>query len=272
MNYPIDLVFLDEEGCVIDATQNVPANRIAKVVTPRGSVLELPSGAIDEHNIQIGNQLEIEPDRNHRPAFSSVTNLLHWPLNFMIALLWSRFVLTSINTWLQFKTPLHFCILLHNTLLFILFLLRKRSIESSKQFVDFVVPIATLASTMMLRTIPIAGSNLVFPSIVIQCIGMSMMMFSLMSLGRSFGILPANRGIKLSGAYRIVRHPLYTSELVFFTGFLLGNFSDWNLGIICLIIGGQIWRSVREEKILSRDSQYRKYKTKVKYRLVPGIF
>jgi protein-S-isoprenylcysteine O-methyltransferase Ste14 len=46
-----------------------------------------------------------------------------------------------------------------------------------------------------------------------------------MVLGRSFGLLPAQRGLVVVGPYRFVRHPIYFGYLIGHIGFLLVNFS-----------------------------------------------
>ena len=98
------------------------------------------------------------------------------------------------------------------------------------------------------------------------------MFVALLSLGRSFGIVPANRGIKRAGLYRIVRHPIYASELIFHLGYLLTNPSGRNMVLVVLVIAGQVYRLLAEERLLSGDAAYLDYVRSVRYRLVPGIF
>jgi protein-S-isoprenylcysteine O-methyltransferase Ste14 len=98
------------------------------------------------------------------------------------------------------------------------------------------------------------------------------LLVALLSLGRSFGIVPANRGVKRHGLYRIVRHPIYASELIFHLGYLLGNISGRNLGLVILVAAGQVYRLLAEERLLREDPAYRDYVKAVRYRLVPGIF
>ena len=40
-------------------------------------------------------------------------------------------------------------------------------------------------------------------------IGLLVVVAGKISIGRSFGLIPANRGIVSSGLYRLVRHPIY---------------------------------------------------------------
>jgi protein-S-isoprenylcysteine O-methyltransferase Ste14 len=105
-----------------------------------------------------------------------------------------------------------------------------------------------------------------------QIFGIACQLFAKMSLGRSFGLLPANRGVVSVGAYRFVRHPIYAAYLFAEIGFLLANFSARNVFTISSWMLLQIGRISLEEKVLSEDAEYRAYKEKVRYRLIPGLF
>lgn len=92
------------------------------------------------------------------------------------------------------------------------------------------------------------------------------------SLGRSFGILPANRGLKFIGPYRFVRHPMYAGYLMTNIGFLLLVPSLFNLAIYTLALVFQVYRLLAEERLLSIDPVYGEYKSAVRYKLIPGVF
>ncbi len=83
-------------------------------------------------------------------------------------------------------------------------------------------------------------------------------------LRRSFGVAPANRGLKLSGPYKVVRHPMYAGYAVVHMGVM----------ILMFAIGwwAQILRILAEERLLSQDPEYAAYMTKVRWRLIPGVF
>jgi protein-S-isoprenylcysteine O-methyltransferase Ste14 len=91
-------------------------------------------------------------------------------------------------------------------------------------------------------------------------------------LGRSFGLLPAQRGVVISGPYRLVRHPMYLGYLIGQLGFLLVNFSLRNLAVLVGVYLALGLRIVREEAVLSEDDQYREYQHRVRWRLVPYVF
>jgi protein-S-isoprenylcysteine O-methyltransferase Ste14 len=91
-------------------------------------------------------------------------------------------------------------------------------------------------------------------------------------LWRSFGIVAAVREVKVSGPYRIVRHPMYAGYTIVHMGFLLAFPSLWNLCIYSAALLVQIARLLREEQLLKTDPAYRAFATRVRYRLLPGVF
>ncbi len=106
----------------------------------------------------------------------------------------------------------------------------------------------------------------------LQFLALWLVIWGKMSLGRSFAILPANRGVVTGGAYRFVRHPIYAGYLAGHILFLLSSFSVYNLIVYATITMFQIHRILREERILAMTQEYRDYLGRVRYRLCPGIF
>ena len=100
--------------------------------------------------------------------------------------------------------------------------------------------------------------------------GYGLILWSLVTLGKRFGIAPADRGIISRGPYRFVRHPMYLGELIFRAALL---FSSYNLALdIVLIItlaAIQCLRIIREEKSISGYGCYARI---VQWRLLPGIW
>ena len=90
-------------------------------------------------------------------------------------------------------------------------------------------------------------------------------------LGRSFGMVAANRGVKDNGIYRFVRHPMYLGYMLSHLGFVLVFFSSANVAIYTVVWACFWLRAKEEEKILLRDPEYQAYARKVRFRLVPGL-
>jgi protein-S-isoprenylcysteine O-methyltransferase Ste14 len=106
----------------------------------------------------------------------------------------------------------------------------------------------------------------------LQLFGTGFQLYGKLSLGRSFGIVAANRGVVSSGPYRLVRHPIYLGYLVTHAGFLLSNMGARNAVIYGAAYVLQVARIYAEERILSEDGRYREYLRRVRYRLIPGVF
>lgn len=109
-------------------------------------------------------------------------------------------------------------------------------------------------------------------SIAAMVVGLCLSIAGKAFLFRSFGIVPANRGIQKGGPYGLVRHPIYLGYLFAHAGYLLANLSPWNAAVYAATWGAQVLRIRAEEAILSEDVAYRDYKSEVRRRLIPGLW
>jgi protein-S-isoprenylcysteine O-methyltransferase Ste14 len=107
---------------------------------------------------------------------------------------------------------------------------------------------------------------------IIQTIGFVMQIIAILSLNRSFGLLPAHRGVKSDGLYRIVRHPLYAAYTFAFCGFLINNPSVANFAIVISVTVFQVLRIREEEGLLLTYPDYAAFAQKVRWRLIPAIW
>ena len=109
-------------------------------------------------------------------------------------------------------------------------------------------------------------------SIIISAVGLIIVVLGKVSLGRSFGLTPANRGVVCSGMYRVVRHPIYLGYLITHLGFAIANPADWNLAVLAAADVALLLRAICEEQTLAQDDQYRAYMQRVRWRIIPGVF
>lgn len=138
-----------------------------------------------------------------------------------------------------------------------------------------------------LRTLVASGGMLILPCFMrpidpstgalatvglsVELLGIVIAQVARVYMGRSFGILPANRGIVSKGPFRWVRHPVYFGWLVLSIGYAIVFASERNAVLIAMTLPFMIWRINQEEKLLSADPDYRRYIGIVRYRLFPGV-
>lgn len=153
-----------------------------------------------------------------------------------------------------------------------LILLRRPSPTLSAHPLDWTLSFVAVNAPLL--TVQARASTLLPPEVgfVVMFVGLIIQISAKTTLWRSFGIVPANRGIKTAGLYRLVRHPIYAGYTLTHVGFLLGFPSLSNALLYLAVLLVQIARIMREERLLARDSDYRNYTERVHYRLVPGIF
>jgi len=109
-------------------------------------------------------------------------------------------------------------------------------------------------------------------TMIISGVGLTFVVMGKLTLGRSFGLAPANRGVVSTGLYRAVRHPIYMGYLITHVGFVVANPTSWNLLVLALADVGLLIRAVYEERTLAADSAYRDYMQRVRWRIVPKVF
>ncbi|HVZ52621.1 MAG TPA: methyltransferase [Pseudolabrys sp.] len=153
-----------------------------------------------------------------------------------------------------------------------LILLRRRSPTLSAHPLDWVL--SFVAANAPLLTAPAPPSTFLPPEAVsaLMFAGLTIQISAKATLWRSFGMVPANRGVRTGGLYRFVRHPIYAGYAVTHIGFLIGFPSLWNTLLYGAAFLVQLARISREERLLMHDPAYRRYAEAVGYRLLPGIF
>ena len=95
---------------------------------------------------------------------------------------------------------------------------------------------------------------------------------SLINLGRGFGILIAFRSIKTKGLYAVVRHPMYTTDILLRCGYIISHFNPFTAVMFLVSTACYVYRAILEEKFLISIPEYQSYSTKVKYRFFPYLF
>ena len=84
--------------------------------------------------------------------------------------------------------------------------------------------------------------------------------------------IAANRGLKVNGPYRLVRHPIYFAHFLTLGGFVVANMSALNVGLAAAVLVCQLLRMSAEERVLESSAEYATYRRQVRWRLIPGVY
>lgn len=197
------------------------------------------------------------------------SKLMNMTAGALLAAIWSLFAYAH---WLGFLSTrqwplLLFC--LSETLGVLFYLFRSRPRTVSVRLSDWSVAIAGTFTPLLFRPasegVWPAADNLIVAGALFQ-------MLSILSLNRSFALVAAKREIKTAWMYRVVRHPLYASYCLIFTGYLLAHTTQANLLVYLAAMFFLCERIFREESHIGCDPAYREYMQKVHYRLIPFVF
>jgi protein-S-isoprenylcysteine O-methyltransferase Ste14 len=163
-------------------------------------------------------------------------------------------------------------LLVSESMVVLFILLRRPSETLSRRGSDWLVGLA--GTLLPLLAIAPRGTPLA-PGLIVEILmvsGMVLQISAKLILRRSFGVVAANRGVKASGPYRLVRHPMYAGYALTHIGFLLAGPTLWNIAVYSATIVFQVRRILAEERVLSQDPAYRALMDKTRHRLVPFVF
>ncbi len=185
-----------------------------------------------------------------------------------IVLLWIWLVQ---RVWFS-ENPFAPLLLLAETTVMVFVLIRRPTSAISVRLGDWLLASTATAAPLLIQP----GADL-FPQlapigIALVLFGNCFQVWAKLFLRRSFGIAPANRGVKIDGPYRFVRHPMYAGYLVVHLGVMVLMPSTLNLVVYTIGWWAQVLRLLAEERLLSEDPAYRAFMAKVRWRLVPGLF
>lgn len=192
-----------------------------------------------------------------------------WGLNLLLAALWVWFAHAHLVFWASTGDLRGIGAMAMETIVAVLFLTRRSSIEVSREPIAWAATVIGAFGPMLMRPVSGEGST---TGLVLQLAGAGLACVSLLYLGRSFGLVPAYRGLVAQGPYRAVRHPAYLGYLLVWAGYVMENPSWRNALIVLVATVGQVTRIRYEEQVLSLDSTYDAYRQRVRFRLVPYIY
>lgn len=154
------------------------------------------------------------------------------------------------------------------------YLLRTTEVATDPSPVARTVAVATTFSPFLMplwagRTQPAAVEVL---ACVLLTGGLAGCVWSLRHLARSFSVLPQARTLVSTGPYRLVRHPLYTTEILANLGMAVHFGRPVHAMVLTVLMLGQVYRARREERLLCEHVPgYAEYRRRTAG-LVPGLW
>jgi len=191
------------------------------------------------------------------------------------ALVGGLFALLSMNLLADFMRTGHvtsLLLLVSEALIVILTVVRRRAQVIDRSTAAAVTTTLSIVGPPLLRAGETPGLLPDTVTAVVSAAGLALVIGGKMTLGRSFGIAPANRGVVARGPYLFVRHPIYAGYLITHLAFLLAQPTGLNLLIVAVADSALIARALIEERVLSVDVAYQTYCQRVAWHLVPGVF
>ncbi len=200
-------------------------------------------------------------------------DLTHWLVNIAVASFFSYYVYdTIIRLTTGTCITLLVALLFRNTSITLVFLLRRPSKLTSRNVGDWIAAVGGTFITYLYTNQATPIYLFVVPAAyVVMIVTAFLSTICIINLGRSFGLVPANRGVKTDLLYGIVRHPLYLLYTIYDLAVISLAFSSHNCCICILHALFSYLRARREENILMRDSAYREYVSKTRYMFLPGV-
>jgi protein-S-isoprenylcysteine O-methyltransferase Ste14 len=153
----------------------------------------------------------------------------------------------------------------------VVLLIRRAAHTTSRRPLDWIAAYAGWFTSFLVRPGGYQLTAGVPVGFWIQIVGLLLWAWALSRLARSFGVVPADRGLVTAGPYGVVRHPLYSAYIVGGLGYLIQSLSVWNVGIDLIAVGWQLVRIRAEERHLAGRA-YEAYRARVPWRLCPGVW
>jgi protein-S-isoprenylcysteine O-methyltransferase Ste14 len=185
------------------------------------------------------------------------------------------FALLSVNLLAEFVKTGHITgllLLVSEALVVILTLVRRPAQLVDRSVVAAVMTTVSIAAPPMLRASDASSLAPDIATALVSAVGVLLVIVGKLTLGRSFGLVPANRGVVARGPYNVVRHPIYAGYLITHVAFLAAYPGPWNVAIVLIGDSALIVRALMEERVLAEDVAYQAYCRRVGWHLVPGVF
>lgn len=190
--------------------------------------------------------------------------------NLLLATLFIAFAYAHLQSFLEQPRLSLLLIVAVEALVAVMLIIRREPDQTRHGWKTWIATSIGTFAPMLLRPTDAPADLLVGQ--VLQVLAFGLQIAAVLSLNRSFGLLPAHRGVKSDGLYRWVRHPLYSTYLMAHLGYLANNMSLQNVVVVAVVTGFQIVRILQEEQLLNQYPDYARYTLGTRWRLIPAIW
>ncbi len=194
-------------------------------------------------------------------------------LRAVLAYDWSLIVAGTAGLYIQVQFFALMAAAAFDLLLIYMLAVRDRPIAKSQGLLPRAFGVIGTFAGVGILQLPVAHLSLPMQIFAAVLIGLGSLgsLLVLSQLGKSFSILPEARKLVTGGPYALVRHPLYTVEIITIIGTALQFEAPWSWAI-ALVVMTLLWiRSHYEEQVLARAyPEYGEYRARTK-RFIPGI-
>ncbi len=217
----------------------------------------------DNHGKSRLNNLSSITGRSTRGFGLALTNL-------SLAYFFGLFAYANARSFLENPRLSVFLIVLTESIVAIFLLIRRNPDETRHTWQTWITTTCGTLAPFLLR--PSQAAEDLLLGEMLQVVGFVVQIAALLYLNRSFGLLPAHRGVKSGGLYGLVRHPLYTAYLITFAGYLINNQSLYNTAVVVIATAFLVMRVYYEEALLIKYVEYKRYASRIRWRLIPAVW
>ena len=188
---------------------------------------------------------------------------------YTLCVIFAAFANRMIMGYFESGSPVTLLYLFYQCIILGFILIRRATKDISRRIDDWIIG---FAGTFLALLFGPASGHALLPTLVIVALMLSGLVFHLSAkliLRRSFGVVAANRGVKKTGPYRWVRHPMYTGYMLSQLGLVLSGPTLNNVVIMAMCWALFIWRMIAEERVLGQDPAYANLP---RFRLIPGVY
>ena len=190
--------------------------------------------------------------------------------NMLLATLFLFFAIANAKSFLENPRLSVFLIVVTETIVAVFLIIRRDPDETGHTWQAWITTTCGTLSPFLLR--PIEATEDLLLGEILQITAFILQIAALLYLNRSFGLLPAHRGVKSGGLYGWVRHPLYTAYVIMFLGYWINNQSLNNAAVIVAGAAFLVMRIHYEEALLFKYADYTRYAKRIRWRLIPSIW